>query len=58
VHPTMSASWKCTLLDGAPDIFDKGQKSKKQTKEHVDELYKHIGWLQVERDFLFKKLSL
>lgn len=58
VHPTMIASWKRTLLDGARDIFDKGQKSRKQTEEHVDELYKQIGRLQVERDFLSKKLSL
>jgi len=58
VHPTMIASWKRTLLEGAPDIFDQGQKSRKQTEEHVDELYKQIGRLQVERDFLSKKLSL
>jgi transposase-like protein len=58
VHPTMIASWRRTLLNGAPDIFDKGQKSRKQTEEHVDELYKQIGRLQVERDFLSKKLSL
>ena len=58
VHPTMIAAWKRTLLDGAPDVFDKGQKSRKQTEEHVDELYKQIGRLQVERDFLSKKLSL
>jgi transposase-like protein len=58
VHPTMIAAWKRTLLDGAPDVFDKGQKSRKQTEEHVDELYKQIGRLQVERDFLSKKLSM
>jgi transposase-like protein len=51
VHPTMIASWKRALLDGAPDIFDQGHKSRKQTEEHVDELYKQIGRLQVERDF-------
>jgi transposase-like protein len=58
VHPTMIASWKRALLEGAPDIFDQGQKSRKQTEEHVNELYKQIGRLQVERDFLSKKLSL
>jgi transposase len=58
VHPTMITSWKRTLLDGASDIFGKGQKLRKQTEEHVDELYKQIGRLQVERDFLSKKLSL
>ena len=36
VHPTMIASWKRTRMDGAPDVFDKGQKSRKQTEEHVD----------------------
>ena len=58
VHPTMIASWKRSLLEGAADIFDKNQKSRKQTEEQIDELYRQIGKLQVERDFLFKKLSL
>ena len=58
VHPTMIAAWKRALLNGAPDIFDKNQKAKKQTKKQVDELYQKIGQLQVERDFLSKKLSL
>jgi transposase len=29
IHPTMIATWKRALLDGAPDIFDKNQKAKK-----------------------------
>lgn len=58
VHPTMITAWKRTLFDGAPEIFDKGLKSKKQTEEHVDELYKQIGRLKVERDLLSKKLNL
>ena len=58
VHPTMIASWKRSLLEGAADIFDKNQKSRKQTEEQIDELYRQIGKLQVERDFLSKKLSL
>jgi transposase-like protein len=58
VHPTMIAGWKRTLLDGAPDIFDKNHKAKKQTEKQADELYQKIGQLQVERDFLSKKLSL
>lgn len=57
VHPTMIAAWKRALLDGAPDIFDKNQKTKKQSEEHVNELYRQIGRLQVERDFLSRKLS-
>jgi transposase-like protein len=57
VHPTMINNWKRALLDGATDIFDKGQKSHKQTEAQVDELYRQIGQLKVERDFLAKGLS-
>jgi transposase len=45
------------LLEGAADIFDKGQKSRKQTETQVDELYRRIGQLKVGRDFLAKGLS-
>ena len=58
VHPTMVSNWKRALLDGASEIFDKGQKSKKQSDVEVEELYRHIGQLKVERDFLSKKLNL
>ena len=58
VHPTMISSWKRSLLDGAADIFDKGQKSRKQNENQVDELFRQIGQLKVENDFLSKKLSL
>ena len=58
VHPTMINNWKRTLIGSAADIFDKGHKSRKQTEAQIDELYRQIGRLQVERDFLSKKLSL
>ncbi len=58
VHPTMINNWKRALLDGASDIFDKGKKSKKRTDNQADELYRQIGKLKVENDFLSKKLSL
>jgi transposase len=58
VHPNMIAKWKRNLIEGAADIFAKGQKSLQQTDEQIDELYRQIGKLQVERDFLSKKLSL
>lgn len=58
VHPTMINNWKRTLLDGASDIFDKGKKSKKRIDNQADELYRQIGKLKVENDFLSKKLSL
>jgi len=58
IHPTMVNNWKRALLDGASNIFDKGQKSQKQTETKVDELYRQIGQLKVERDFLSKKFGL
>ncbi len=38
IHPTMIHNWKRALLDGATDIFDKGQKSRKQNEAQVEEL--------------------
>jgi transposase len=58
IHPTMIHNWKRALLDGATDIFYKGQKFRKQNEAQVEELYRRIGQLKVERDFLSKKLSL
>ena len=58
VHPTMISTWKKVLLEGVPDIFDKNHKSRKQNESQVDELYRQIGKLKVERDFLAKGLSL
>lgn len=58
IHPTMIHNWKRALLDGAADIFGKGLKTSKQNEAKIDELYRQIGKLKVERDFLSKKLSL
>jgi transposase len=58
VHPTMINNWKRTLLDGAAEVFSRGHNSRKQTETQVDDLYRQIGQLKVENDFLAKKLSL
>ena len=58
VHPTMINKWKRSLLEGAADIFGKGKKAQRQTKAQTDELYRQIGQLKVENDFLSKKLGL
>jgi transposase len=57
IHPTMISTWKRQLLDNAAELFDKGQKSRKQAEGQIDELYRHIGQLKVERDFLARKLG-
>jgi len=58
IHPTMINNWKRSLIDSAADIFDKGHKSRKQNEAQVDNLFRQIGQLKVENDFLSKKLSL
>ena len=57
VHPTMISNWKRQLLDGAVDLFDKSHKSRKQAEARSDELYRQIGQLKVENDFLSRKLG-
>ena len=58
VHPTMINRWKKDLLEGAADIFGKNKKAAKQAESKEDDLYKEIGRLKVENDFLSKKLNL
>ncbi len=45
------------MLEGAVDIFDKSNKSRKQAEAQTDELFRQIGQLKVENDFLARKLS-
>ena len=58
VHPTMVTSWKRALQERAAEIFENGHNSRHDLEAQMDELYRQIGRLQVERDFLSKKLSL
>jgi len=58
IHPTMVSTWKRELLDNATDLFEGKRTSAKQSDEpNTDELYREIGKLTVERDFLSRKLD-
>ena len=57
IHPTMISTWKRQLLESAADLFDKNHKSRKQAESQTDELYRQIGQLKVENDFLARKLG-
>ena len=58
IHPTMVSTWKRELLENAPDLFEGKKRSGKQSNEpSSDELYREIGRLTVERDFLTRKLD-
>lgn len=56
VHPNMISNWKSQFLKEVPKIFrDKRRKENKRKEVHIDDLYKQIGVLQVEKEFLRKK---
>jgi transposase-like protein len=57
VHPNMITLWKKQLLEGAEELFEKqGKDTERQALERKqDELYKQIGKLQIENEFLKKK---
>jgi transposase len=56
LHPVQISQWKKALLDGVPALFaGKQVKEDKQDAELIDNLYRQIGQLTVERDFLSRK---
>lgn len=57
VHPNLVAKWKKQALEELPEIFSNGRKSAANDAEK-DELYKQIGQLKVELDFLKKRAGL
>ena len=58
VHPNQIPNWKKQLLDGAVSVFEGGVPAEEATNEaQVDLLYRQIGQLKVENDFLARKLG-
>ena len=56
LHPTVINNWKRRLLEGVGSLFEKGAAASKPTAQaQIDELYRQIGQLKVERDFLASK---
>jgi transposase-like protein len=56
VHRTQIQQWKRDALEELPRFFSRKRKKKeKDSTELVDELYKQIGQLKVENDWLKKK---
>jgi transposase len=61
VHSTQIKEWKDELLKGITKVFDSGGKSEenaKQAEEKEGRLYQKIGQLNVEIDWLKKKMGI
>ena len=59
VHPNQIYNWKKQLLDGAASVFEGGGTAAESgaSEAQVDVLYRQIGRLKVENDFLARKLG-
>ncbi len=59
VHGNQIRQWKKKLLEELPGIFkDRRKKADKENEELTAELYRQIGQLKVELDWLKKKSAL
>lgn len=57
VHSSQISQWKRELKDGMPRIFDGENKQGADFDKERDALYRKIGELEMERDYLKKSLS-
>lgn len=59
VHASQINTWKKSVLEVIPEAFSNVRKrSEADQQELIDELYKQIGQLIVERDWLKKKSEI
>ena len=59
VHPNQVSKWKKQALEELPGLFADGRKQQERNSEELEsELYKQIGQLKVELDWLKKKYRM
>lgn len=59
VHPTQINQWKKELKEKLPGVFaGKKVASEKQQEKMIDDLYKRIGQLEMDNNWLKKKLCI
>ncbi len=56
LHPTQISNWKSQFLSEASGVFEKGV-TKSDEEQEKAELFKKVGQLQMEVDFLKKVLG-
>jgi transposase len=56
VHPTQINTWKREFLSKASEVFGKKEGEGEKPEIDVEKLYAQIGHLQVQNEFLKKKL--
>jgi len=57
VHPTQVHQWKKQLVVGAASVFQTGSGQLVAQQSHEAELYEQIGRLNMELDWLKKKVA-
>ena len=61
VHASQINTWKATVKDRLGELFSSpsgGAEKMKDQKELIEDLYKNVGRMQVENDWLKKKLNI
>lgn len=59
LHPTQARRWKQEAIAGLPQLFsDQAVKQLKRKDEFIEELYRQIGQLKVELEWLKKKTGV
>jgi len=59
IHVNQIRQWRQKLLEELPGVFsDRRQKKDKETEEMTSELYRQIGQMKVDLDWLKKKAGL
>lgn len=58
IHRSLLTRWKKEALEGLPGIFSTAKKQNEHDdKKLIDELYRKIGQLEIENDWLKKKVD-